>query len=293
MSLARSPLVIELRRVSKTFTTTRGATAALSGISLDIERGELACLVGPSGCGKTTLLNLIAGLDRPDAGEVRVAGAPISGPGPDRGVMFQDAALFPWLTVEENVAFGLVELRVPRGERRARTRRFLELVGMARFARANTHELSGGMRQRVALARALALEPAILLMDEPFGALDARSRGALEDELVGIWRATGKTIVFVTHDMAEAVRLGSRVIVLGARPARVQRSVDLESILPRPRSVDERAVVELAAHLKRGLDDVDEREAAVGADEDERSVDEPVAGGDRAPLLDPRLGVPR
>ncbi len=282
--------MIELRDVSKTFKSTRGETAALSRISLSIARGELLCLVGPSGCGKTTLLNLIAGLDRPDAGEVLVEGRSIDGPGPDRGVMFQDAALFPWLSVEQNVEFGLKEQRFPRAERRARVRRYLELVNLARFAKAFTHELSGGMRQRVALARALALEPEILLMDEPFGALDARSRDALQAELVVIWRSTAKTIVFVTHDMVEAVRLGSRVIVLGARPARVQRSVELESLLPRPRAVEQPAVVELAAHLKEGLDDIDEKEAPHGA---ARARHEALAGGAGAHAGDRGLGLPR
>jgi NitT/TauT family transport system ATP-binding protein len=282
--------MIELRDVSKTFKSTRGETAALERVSLSIARGELLCLVGPSGCGKTTLLNLIAGLERPDAGDVLVGGRGIDGPGPDRGVMFQDAALFPWLSVEQNVEFGLKEQRLPRPERRARTRRYLELVHMARFASAWNHELSGGMRQRVALARALALEPEILLMDEPFGALDARSRETLQSELVAIWLKTAKTIVFVTHDMAEAVRLGSRVIVLGARPARVQRSVELESLLPRPRSVEQRAVIELAAHLKEGLDDIDEKEAPHGGD---RARHEALAGGAGADAGDRGLGVPR
>jgi NitT/TauT family transport system ATP-binding protein len=247
--------MIELRRVKKTFTTTRGTTAALECVDLAIARGELVCLVGPSGCGKTTILNLIAGLDRPDAGEVRVGGRPIDGPGPDRGVLFQDAALFPWLDVQANVEFGLKEQRVRRRERAARVAELLQLVGMRGFAQHNVHELSGGMRQRVALARALALDPEVLLMDEPFGALDARTRDVLQAELVALWHATGKTILFVTHDMAEAVRLGSRVVVLKARPARVSRDVDVESLLPRPRTVDQPAVVAFAAALKEGLDE--------------------------------------
>ena len=212
--------MIEVRRVSKCFqSSTCGVTAAVHDISIAIGDGEFVCLVGPSGCGKTTLLNLIAGLERADEGEVLVRGRRVRGPGPDRGVMFQDAALFPWLSVAENVAFGMKEVRLGRKEREARARKYLELVKMSGFQRAWVHELSGGMKQRVALARALALEPDILLMDEPFGALDAKSRDALQAELVDIWQKTGKTIVFVTHDMAEAVRIGSRVIVLRARPA--------------------------------------------------------------------------
>ncbi|MCU1281784.1 MAG: transporter related protein [bacterium] len=165
--------MIEVRKVSKRFqSSTRGVTAAVYDMSIAIAEGEFVCLVGPSGCGKTTLLNLIAGLERPDDGEVRVGGKCVRRPGPDRGVMFQDSALFPWLSVSENVAFGLKELRLPRRERETRAKKYLELVKMSGFARAWVHELSGGMKQRVALARALALDPDILLMDEPFGALD-------------------------------------------------------------------------------------------------------------------------
>ncbi len=269
--------MIEICRVGKGFqSTTRGVTAALREMSLTVADGELVCLVGPSGCGKTTLLNLVAGLEHPDEGEVRVNGRVVRGPGPDRGVMFQDAALFPWLSVAENVAFGLRELRLPKREREARTKKYLALVKMSGFARAWVHELSGGMRQRVALARALALEPDILLMDEPFGALDPKSRDALQMELVEIWARTQKTIVFVTHDMAEAVRLGSRVIVLRARPARVALDVDVAAQLPQPRHVDDTAVVELAARLKGGLDETGEHEATDG-DGPERDDDRPAA----------------
>jgi NitT/TauT family transport system ATP-binding protein len=258
-------LVIEVCRVGKKFqSTTRGVTAALRDMSLTVDDGEFVCLVGPSGCGKTTLLNLIAGLERPDEGEVRVHGKAVRAPGPDRGVMFQDAALFPWLSVAENVAFGMKELRLCRAERETRAKKYLDLVKMSGFAKAWVHELSGGMKQRVALARALALEPDILLMDEPFGALDPKSRDALQAEIVDIWDKTQKTIVFVTHDMAEAVRLGSRVIVLRARPARVACDVDLAARLPQPRHVDQAEVVELAARLKGELDETGEHEAIDG-----------------------------
>jgi len=239
-------------------------------MSLEVARGELVCLVGPSGCGKTTLLYLIAGLERPDSGEVRVHGRPVRGPGPDRGVMFQEAALFPWLNVAENVAFGMKELRLPPRVRGERTRQYLELVKMTGFARSYVHELSGGMKQRVALARALAVEPDILLMDEPFGALDPRSRDDLQAQLVDIWQATHKTIVFVTHDMAEAVRLASRVVVLRARPARVAIEVDVESRLPRPRHVDQPTVQALATQLKSGLDQTGEHEISDGEHDEDR-----------------------
>jgi NitT/TauT family transport system ATP-binding protein len=256
--------VIEIRRVSKTFVTQRGQTAALRDVDLVVHTGEFVCLVGPSGCGKTTLLNLIAGLERPDDGVVLIGGRPVDGPGPDRGMMFQEAALFPWLTVGGNVEFGLLAQRLPRAVRRERVARYLAMVRMEGRAAAHVHELSGGMRQRVALARALAGEPRILLMDEPFVALDPRARAQLQGELVEAWSTTGKTVVFVTHDMAEAVRLGSRVIVLGARPARVTLSLDVAELLPQPRSVDQHAVVELATRLKAGLDDNPETEDSGG-----------------------------
>jgi NitT/TauT family transport system ATP-binding protein len=282
-------VMIELAHVSKSFRSTRTRTTAISNVSLTIARGELLCLVGPSGCGKTTILNLIAGLERPTAGEVRISGRPIAGPGPDRGVMFQEAALFPWLTVEENVEFGLKEQRLSLAVRRERVARYLQLVGMEKFAPSNVHELSGGMRQRVALARALAMEPYVLLMDEPFAALDARTRETLQAELVQLWSSTKKTIVFVTHDMAEAVRLGSRVVVLAARPARVQRSLDVESRLPRPRTVEQPAVLALAAELKHGLDETEvPRER--GDTPAHRSLDGGGADGAGAP--DHGLGAP-
>jgi NitT/TauT family transport system ATP-binding protein len=283
VAIAPLPYVIELHRVSRTFTTQRGCTEALANVDLRIERGELLCLVGPSGCGKTTLLNLIAGLDQPDGGEVRVSGNRVEGPGPDRGVIFQEAALFPWLTIEQNVEFGLKEMRVPRARRRARAAHYLEMVGMTQFACAMVHELSGGMRQRVALARALAMEPEILLMDEPFAALDARTRDALQAELVTIWRQTRKTIVFVTHDMAEAVRLASRLVVLRARPAKVSVIVDVESLLPRGRTVDQPGVIALAKELKRGLDDTQELEVQRDRNQPHGSADgEQVVGAHSA-----------
>jgi NitT/TauT family transport system ATP-binding protein len=283
---------IAIDRVSKRFaSTSRGGTTALADISLSIARAELVCLVGPSGCGKTTLLNLVAGLEKPDSGGVLVDGKAVRGPGPDRVVMFQDPALFPWLDVTENVAFGVKELRLPRAERRRRCARYLEMVNMAGFAHAFVHELSGGMRQRVALARALALEPRILLMDEPFAALDPKSRDQLQAELVDIWRSTHKTILFVTHDMAEAVRLGSRVVVLKARPARVARDVPVAQLIRGRRHVDQREVRELAAELKRGLDDTGEiREAQDDHSDDERTAS--TAGGDRDGDSARQLGAP-
>jgi NitT/TauT family transport system ATP-binding protein len=289
--------MIELRRVCKEFNSSTRTTVALREVSLQIARGELVCLVGPSGCGKTTLLNLIAGLEKPDSGEVLVGGRPVTGPGPDRVVMFQDAALFPWLTVAENVQFGLRELGLGRKERIARSQRYLAMVNMSSFQRAYVHELSGGMKQRVALARALALEPHILLMDEPFGALDSKSRDVLQQEIVDVWARTHKTVVFVTHDLAEAVRLGSRVILLRARPARVARDVAVGALIAHPRHTEQPEVLELATQLKRDLDDTGKHELA--SDEEsapqqsmaEDGEDEPERAAEEASLLHRAVGL--
>jgi len=226
--------MIALESVAKHFTSRRGTHHALAGVSLTIEEGQFVCLLGPSGCGKSTLLNLIAGLDRADSGRVTLDGREITGPGPERSVMFQDSALFPWLSVRKNVDFGLELAGVrDKHERAARTETFLKKVHLWRFRDAYVHELSGGMRQRVALARALAPDPHVLLMDEPFAALDAQTRDVLHGELTEIWRATRKTVVFVTHNVREAVRLGDRVVLMATSPGRVK--LDETIALARPR----------------------------------------------------------
>jgi NitT/TauT family transport system ATP-binding protein len=227
--------VITLSAVSKHFTSRRGTHHALAEVSLTIDEGQFVCLLGPSGCGKSTLLNLIAGLERPDAGSVLLDGKPITGPGPDRSVMFQDSALFPWLTVRRNVNFGL-ELAGIKGKAQQDelVESFLKKVHLWRFRDAYVHELSGGMKQRVALARALAPDPRVLLMDEPFAALDAQTRDVLHGELTEIWRATKKTVVFVTHNVREAVRLGDRVVLMAIRPGRIK--LDEPIALARPRT---------------------------------------------------------
>ncbi len=226
--------MIALEAVGKQFTSRRGTHHALADVSLTIDEGQFVCLLGPSGCGKSTLLNLIAGLDRPDAGRVTLDGKAIVGPGPERSVMFQDSALFPWLTARKNVDFGLELAGVTdKHERASRTETFLKKVHLWRFRDAYVHELSGGMRQRVALARALAPDPRVLLMDEPFAALDAQTRDVLHVELTEIWRATKKTVVFVTHNVREAVRLGDRVVLMATRPGRVK--LDETISLARPR----------------------------------------------------------
>ncbi|HEY1584975.1 MAG TPA: ABC transporter ATP-binding protein [Polyangia bacterium] len=226
--------MIRLESVGKRFTSRRGTHLAVSDVSLTIDEGQFVCLLGPSGCGKSTLLNLIAGLEHADSGRVTLDDKVIDAPGPERSVMFQDSALFPWLTARKNVDFGL-ELAGFRDkhERASRTETFLKKVHLWRFRDAYVHELSGGMRQRVALARALAPDPRVLLMDEPFAALDAQTRDVLHVELTEIWRATKKTVVFVTHNVREAVRLGDRVVLMATRPGRVK--LDETISLARPR----------------------------------------------------------
>jgi NitT/TauT family transport system ATP-binding protein len=210
---------------------------ALDHINLQVHRGEFVCIVGPSGCGKSTLLHLIAGLHSQTSGQVLIDGSPVQGPGTDRIMIFQDHGLFPWLTVGENVEFGMKMKAVPKAERLERMRYYLQLVHLAKFEKSYIHQLSGGMRQRVAIARALATEPDVLLMDEPFAALDAQTRDLLHDELERIWSETGRTIIFVTHNVREAVRLGGRVVLLTFRPGRVKSEFPVE--LPRPRSLED------------------------------------------------------
>lgn len=224
---------------------------ALRDVSFAIDAGEFVTVVGPSGCGKTTLVRLLGGLESPTSGRIAVDGRPVATPAPDRAMVFQEYHLFPWLTVRENVAFGLVEEGVPESERRDRTSEMLELVGLADFARAYPKELSGGMKQRVGLARALAVDPSVLLMDEPFGSVDAQTRRRLQRELLDIWRETGKTVLFVTHDVTEAVLLGDRVLAMG-ESGRVRESLDVD--LSRPRTRTDHEVTEYETRLLRRID---------------------------------------
>ncbi|SEF21038.1 NitT/TauT family transport system ATP-binding protein [Amycolatopsis pretoriensis] len=216
--------MISIRSVTKTF----GALTALDEVSLDVADGTFLSLVGPSGSGKSTLLDLLGGLTTPTSGEVVIDGEPVRGPGLDRGVVFQQYALFPWRTARANVEFGLEGGPLGKRERAERSLEYLSLVGLSGFEDRYPHELSGGMKQRVAIARSLAYDPAVLLMDEPFAALDAQTREQLQDELLRIWRRTGKTIVFITHGIDEAVYLGQRVAVLTSRPGRLKAVVDVE-----------------------------------------------------------------
>src|SRR5882672_12889286 len=240
--IAPSKLAIE--NVSKNFQSASGTVLALDGVSLNVAEGEFVCLVGASGCGKSTLLNIIAGLEKPDSGTVRADGKPVTGPGRERLVMFQEPALFPWLDVFGNVLFGLkLKPTLTNRDRREVAKYYLELVGLSRFERANIHELSGGMKQRVSLARALAPNPRMLLMDEPFAALDAMTREQLYGDLQQIWQARNKTIVFVTHNVREAACLGDRVIVFSPRPGHIREEFAVD--LPRPRDINS---VDLAVH---------------------------------------------
>ncbi len=242
---------LHVHNVSKTFAGRNGRVEALQDINLDVEEGQFLCIVGPSGCGKSTLLNLIAGLEKPDSGVVEANGELVEWPGPERSVIFQEAALFPWLNVIGNVEFGLKIGGVPPSERRQRAMRSLEMVHLTRFANAYIHELSGGMKQRVALARALVLQPDILLMDEPFAALDAQARDALHGELQELWAASKATVVFVTHNVREAVCLGDRVLVFSARPGRIKREFLVD--LPRPRQIEDEGVIALARLVRDEL----------------------------------------
>jgi NitT/TauT family transport system ATP-binding protein len=227
---------IEVCRVTLEYGTADGRLTALRDVSFSVGVSEFVCVVGRSGCGKTTLLNLLAGFLTPTGGEIRIGGNPVTGRGLDRGVVFQDfAQLFPWRTALRNVEFGLEIRGVPAGERREAALRFLRLVGLEAFTRAYPHQLSGGMQQRVAIARALAYSPAVLLMDEPFAALDALTREEMQRLLVEVWQETRKTIVYVTHNVSEAVYLADRIMVMTPQPGTVRAEVKIA--MPRPREV--------------------------------------------------------
>jgi NitT/TauT family transport system ATP-binding protein len=229
--------IVRISEVSKSFLTERGlAVEAVDKTSLDIERGEFVCIVGPSGCGKSTLLRIIAGLEQADGGQAAYNGQPLTKPHRDVGMVFQEYSVLPWRTVLDNVCLGLEFLGERKAARMETAMHYLGLVGMARFADAFPYELSGGMRQRVAIARALATNPQVLLMDEPFGALDAHTRILMQKELLRIWRETGKTVVLVTHSVDEALYLAGRIVVMTARPGRVREIIDVPLEHPRDRS---------------------------------------------------------
>ncbi len=247
--------MIALEGVSLHYPNANGnRTLALDNVSLEIGEGEFVCLLGPSGCGKTSLLNLIAGFIKPTAGRVLVQGAPVTGPSPERSVVFQDPTLFPWLKVRGNVEFGLRCMKLPREEMQRKIDECLAMVGLSGYEDSYQHELSGGMRQRAALARVLVLDPLALLMDEPFSALDANTRERLQEELLRIWHARRRAIAFVTHSVEEAAVLADRVIVIGTPPDSVKREISIE--LPRPRSRASTTLEETISGLRAVLDDM-------------------------------------
>lgn len=246
----RAVVAPEIPRVSIAGVSRRfGNLVALSDASLDVRRGEFLSLVGPSGCGKTTLLNLIAGFEAPDSGRVLMDGRPVTGPGPDRLVLFQEPALLPWLDVAENVGFGLPAK--PKDLRDETIRLLLRMVHLEKFAHLRPHQLSGGMKQRAALARALAVDPPVLLMDEPFAALDPQTREILHHELQNLWLGLHKTVVFVTHSVEEAVRLSDRIAVMATQPGRIRRVIDVD--LPHPRDFSSPEVAEIRAAIRGEL----------------------------------------
>ena len=259
---APPPARLAIDQVSKWFETSRGRVHALDQVSLEVAEGEFVCLVGPSGCGKSTLLNMIAGLEQPGQGSVAAAGVSIRGPSRERMMMFQESALFPWLDALGNVLFGLK--RKPGlndAERRELAEYYLKLVGLEKFMHANVHELSGGMKQRVALARALAPNPRVLLMDEPFAALDALTREQLYGDLQRIWAQRHVTIVFVTHNVREAVSLGDRVVLFSPHPGRIRE--EFRVTLPRPRDINSVEVAGYATRITRALKDYMENGAGI------------------------------
>jgi len=226
--------LMEIKGVSKQFFADGKEMIALQDINLNIEENEFICFIGPSGCGKTTLLRIIAGLEEATSGTVSLDGEPINGPSPERGMVFQEYSLFPWRTVMDNIVFGLELKSVPSAERLAQGRQYLKMVGLEKFETRYPHELSGGMKQRVAIARALVNHPRALLMDEPFGALDAQTRNIMQSELLRIWQDEKNTVVFVTHSVDEAIYLADRIVIMSARPGKIKDIIDIT--LPRPRN---------------------------------------------------------
>ncbi|WP_198414810.1 ABC transporter ATP-binding protein [Piscinibacter terrae] len=247
--LYQREVVLETRGLGKVYRGPNGETEALRDIDVRVHRREFVCVIGPSGCGKSTLIRILAGLEKASSGQVLLDGAPVAGPGRDRGMVFQGYSLFPWLTVKRNVMFGPLMAGSSRTMAESRAREWLELVGLTKFADAFPHQLSGGMRQRVAIARALANEPRILLMDEPFGALDAQTRAKMQKHLLDIWRNVDITVLFITHDLDEAVYLADRILVLKAHPGEVQEVIEVP--VPRPRLAEQCAGAEFMATKAR------------------------------------------
>jgi NitT/TauT family transport system ATP-binding protein len=247
--LKERPIVLEVEQLARQFAGQNGPITALHDITLRIHRRELVCVIGPSGCGKSTLIRIIAGLDEPTAGRMLVDGKETRGPCPERGMVFQGYTLFPWLTVKRNVMFGLEMAGMCRELAEAEARQWIALVGLNKFSESFPHQLSGGMKQRVAIARALAPNPRVLLMDEPFGALDAQTRAQMQAHLLEIWRNVDVTILFITHDLDEAIFLADRIVVLKAHPGEIQEIIEVP--VPRPRNLAQTSSPEFLATRRR------------------------------------------
>jgi ABC-type nitrate/sulfonate/bicarbonate transport system ATPase subunit len=245
---------VNFRQVQKQYGAGQGAVIALRDVDLSIGAGEFVCVVGPSGCGKTTLLNILAGFESPTSGLVEAFGKPVRGPGADRTLMFQDYALFPWLSVAGNIRYGLTRRKIPKQQAQEIIDRYVDLIDLRGFEKKYPHQLSGGMRQRVALARALAVNPDILLMDEPFAALDSFTRERMQEELVRIWQQERKAVLFITHNIDEAIKLGDRIVVMSPRPGRISEIIEVDA--PRPRDIDSPQNSELARHIRASLHSV-------------------------------------
>jgi NitT/TauT family transport system ATP-binding protein len=244
---------VSVDAVSKTYEASDGVVEALRGVSFDVDSGEFVCVVGPSGSGKTTLFRIIGGLESPSSGQVRLDADPVDEPSTDVGIVFQEYHLFPWRTVRGNVQFGLEQQGLDGTARGSRTQELIDLVGLDGFEDAYPSQISGGMKQRVGIARALAVDPDLLLMDEPFGAVDAQTRDMLHEEVLDIWQETGKTVLFVTHDVEEAVKLADRIVVLGTEPGTVREIVDID--LTRPRSITDESFVALKERVRTLIGD--------------------------------------
>jgi NitT/TauT family transport system ATP-binding protein len=247
--LKERPVVLEIEHLSRSFDSAQGSVTALKDINFRVHRREFLSVIGPSGCGKSTLIRLVAGLDDPTSGRMLLDGKPVSGPCPDRGMVFQGYTLFPWLTVTGNVMFGLEMEGMEKGQAEAEALQWIDLVGLKRFKDAYPAQLSGGMKQRTAIARALAPNPRMLLMDEPFGALDAQTRAQMQSHLLEIWRNVDVTILFITHDLDEAIFLADRILVLKPHPGEVQELIEVP--VPRPRSLDQLTSPEFLATRRR------------------------------------------
>jgi NitT/TauT family transport system ATP-binding protein len=252
--------LIQISNLSKVFIKGKKELRALRGFELDVADGEFVCLLGPSGCGKTTVLRILAGLEGKSGGSVKLRGREISKSGPDRGMVFQEFALFPWRSVRSNIEFGLEIKGIDEVNRKKISAKYIDLVGLKGFEDAHPNELSGGMKQRVGLARALANNPDVLLMDEPFGSLDAQTRNLMQKELLRIWSATGKTILFVTHSVDEAVFLADRIVVMTARPGKVREIIPVD--LPRPRDRTSREFIDVRGKVLQELDEEFEKARA-------------------------------